>query len=539
MFRINIPNISEPFSKQDSYPTLVFQVIDGCCKNVKKRNDKYVSISCDPVTAELFEQRNRVPMMRTGRRLLISLTVAALYISGILFAIEAALKVRTEQGAIAWAVSLVTMPLVAVPAYLVLGRSKFEGVSDAFESRRDEFERLLGHIEKNLKPWEIPPSEGPSWHAAMVRLSNMPLTRGNHADLLINGNATFDSILRGVASAEEYILFQFYMIHDDGLGQRVKAALIDRARAGVRVYVLYDEIGSSGLPSRYVNDMRSAGIEVSSFKPTQGSRNQFQLNFRNHRKMVVVDGETAWVGGHNVGDEYLGLDPEFSPWRDTHVRLQGPVVIQLQMAILGDWYWATRQLPEVNWTPRPSEEHDKKAMIFPFAPTGQFETASLFFVAALNGAKERIWLSAPYFVPDAAVMKALQLAALRGVDVRIITTGKPDSLPVYMAAFHYMEELAGLDIRFYAYQPGFLHEKVMLIDDNVSTVGTPNFDNRSFRLNFEVTSVILDREFAREMEDMFERDFEHSKSLFPESFATRSLWWRGAVKLARLAAPVL
>ena len=137
-------------------------------------------------------------------------------------------------------------------------------------------------------------------------------------------------------------------------------------------------------------------------------------------------------------------------------------------------------------------------MIFPFGPTGQFETASLFFVTALNTARERIWLSAPYFVPDSAVMKALQLAALRGVDVRIITTGKPDSLPVYLAAFYYIEELGGLGIKFYEYRPGFLHEKVMLVDDDLSTVGTPNFDNRSFRLNFEVTSVIVDEEFAQQ-----------------------------------------
>ena len=465
--------------------------------------------------------------------------VTIFYIAGIYFAIEAAMKTRTAQGAVAWSVSLVSFPFVAVPAYLVLGRTKFEGMAEAFEDRRDEFEKLLTDIRDDMKPWEIPPTDAPSWHAAITQLSGLPLTRGNRADLLINGDATFDSILEGVAAAENYILFQFYMFHDDGLGRRVKDALSERARAGVRVYLLYDEIGSGGLPAAYVDELREAGVEVSSFKPTQGSRNRFQLNFRNHRKMLVVDGMAAWVGGHNVGDEYLGLDPDFSPWRDTHVRLEGPVVQQLQMVILGDWYWATRGTPEVNWTSRPASEHDMKAMIFPFGPTGQFETASLFFVSALNAAQERIWLSAPYFVPDAAVMKALQLATLRGVDVRIITTGKPDSWPVYLAAFHYMEELAGLGIKFYAYKPGFLHEKVMLVDNKLSTVGTPNFDNRSFRLNFEVTAVIADEEFAREMQAMFEADFAHAELIDPESFEDQPLWWRVAVKLSRLAAPVL
>ena len=470
---------------------------------------------------------------------MIALIVTAFYVAGIIFAIEAAMKVRTSQGAVAWSVSLVTFPFVAVPAYLVLGRSKFEGMADAFEDRQDEFERLLTEIQKELDPWEIPPGEGPSWHAAMVKLSHMQLTRGNRVDLLINGNATFDSILAGIAEAKEYILFQFYMIHDDGLGRRVKQALIDRAQEGIRVIVLYDEIGSGGLPDEYVDELRAAGVEVSSFKPTQGARNRFQLNFRNHRKMVVVDGRVAWVGGHNVGDEYLGLDEEFTPWRDTHVRLEGPVALQMQMAILGDWYWATRQVPEVNWTPQPAEGHDKTVMIFPFGPTGDFEKASLFFVTALNNARERIWLSAPYFVPDMAVMKALQLAALRGVDVRIITTGKGDSKAVFLAAFHYMEKLKGLGIKFYAYKPGFLHEKVMLVDDLISTVGTPNFDNRSFRLNFVVTSVIVDEEFAGEMEAMFEADFAHAEIIDPDTFDDKPLWWRIGVQLSRLAAPVL
>jgi cardiolipin synthase len=465
--------------------------------------------------------------------------VAVFYLAGIILAIEAAMKTRTAQGAVAWSVSLVSLPFVAVPAYLVLGRSKFEGMADAFEDRSDEFERLLADIRGQMKPWEIQPADAPSWHAAITRLSGLPLTRANRVDLLINGDATFDSILTGIASAEQYVLFQFYMIHDDGLGLRVKDALIERVRAGVRVYVLYDEIGSGGLPAQYVDELRAAGVEVSSFKPTQGSRNRFQLNFRNHRKMVVVDGKMAWVGGHNVGDEYLGLDPDFSPWRDTHVRLEGPVVQQLQMTILGDWYWATREFPEVNWPPQPASEHDMKAMIIPFGPTGQFERASLFFVSALNIARERIWLSAPYFVPDAAVMKALQLAALRGVDVRIITTGKPDSWPVYLAAFHYIEELAGLGIKFYAYKPGFLHEKVMLVDNELSTVGTPNFDNRSFRLNFEVTAAIVDEKFAREMEAMFEADFAHAETIDPESLKDQSLWWWIGVKLSRLAAPML
>lgn len=470
---------------------------------------------------------------------MITIIVTAFYIAGILSAVHASMTARTAQGAVAWAVSLVSFPFVAVPAYLVLGRNKFEGMSDAFNSRQDEIDEGLQEFNDRLHPWAIPPQEEPSWYGAVHRLAGFELTRGNRVDLLVNGEATFDSILAGVAQAEDYVLFQFYMFHDDELGRQVKAALSERARAGVRVYVLYDEVGSSGLPKSYIRELREAGVEVSSFRPTQGWRNRFQLNFRNHRKMVVVDGRVAWVGGHNVGDEYMGRDPDFSPWRDTHVRIEGPAANQLQIVILSDWYWATRELLSVNWEPHVPPDAPQNVMILPTGPTGEFETASLFFVSALSAAKERIWLSAPYFVPDDAVMKALQLAALRGVDVRIITTGKPDSLPVYLAAFHYIERLRGLGIRFYAYTPGFMHQKVMLVDDLVSSVGTHNFDNRSFRLNFEVSAVIVDEAFAGEMEAMFEADFRHAESIEPEALEQKSLWWRAGVQLSRLAAPVL
>jgi len=473
------------------------------------------------------------------KKRMIAAIVIVFYVLGIVSAIDAIMTARTPQGAIAWSVALVSFPFVAVPSYVVFGRSKFRGAVEAYEERKEEIDALIQEFHANLQPWNVS-AEGRHAHFEAIRnLSGMEMTRGNSAELLINGEATFDSIFAGISQAKDYVLVQFYMFHDDGLGRQMQQALIERAKAGVRVYMLYDEIGSKGLPKEYLDALRAVGVQVSSFKPTQGMHNRFQLNFRNHRKMVVVDGVNGWVGGHNVGDEYMGRDPDFSPWRDTHVRLEGPVVTQLQAIIVGDWYWATRELPKVSWQPRPAEGCDVEAMIIPSAPTQRLETAGLLFVTALHSARERIWLSAPYFVPDEAVMKALELAALRGVDVRIITTGKGDSLPVFLAALHYIDQLRGLGIRFYAYQPGFLHEKVMLVDDDVSTVGTANFDNRSFRLNFEVTALIADQEFAKEMQAMFERDFAHSEPIAIEALDHKPFWWRFGVSLSRLAAPVL
>jgi cardiolipin synthase len=470
---------------------------------------------------------------------MIAAIMTGFYVLGIAAAVEAVMTVRTAQGAIAWSVSLVTFPFIALPAYLVFGRSKFEGKVQAYEAHREQIDALVAQVRRNIDPWTVEAETRPSVYQAVRELSGMALTRANHVELLIDGKATFDSLLAGIAEAREYILFQFYMVHDDELGRRVRQALIERAQAGVRVFFLYDEIGSTGLSAGYLDPLREAGVEVSPFGATQGHRNRFQVNFRNHRKMVVVDGVAGWVGGHNVGDEYLGLDPDFTPWRDTHVRLEGPVVTQLQAVIADDWYWATRTIPDLNWQPRPSARGDMRAMIAPSAPTTQLETAGLLIVAALGSANRRIWISAPYFVPDEAVIKALELAALRGVDVRILTTGKGDSLAVHMAGFHYMEQLKNLGIRFYAYRPGFLHEKVMLIDDDISAVGTANFDNRSFRLNFEVTALVADRGFASEMEAMFQMDFATSEIIEPSTFADRPFWWRFGVRVSRLAAPVL
>lgn len=468
----------------------------------------------------------------------------AVYVAGVLFALEAVMKARTPQGAIAWGVALASFPFLAVPLYLFLGRNRFQGMVEAYEENAEDLDRLAEDVGRALEPFTAPPSGLGDVRRAMREVTEMDVVLGNRGELLVDGEATFSSILAGIAEARHYVLVQFYTIRDDQLGRRLQEALLERAQAGVQVLVLFDDIGSLGLPRRYCRRLEAAGARAMPFKPDQGRRNRFQHNFRNHRKIVVVDGQVGWIGGHNVGDEYLGLDPKLSPWRDTHLRLEGPMVTQLQQVFFGDWYWASRDMPELDWSPKaaadgPDGTPGIPGMILPFSPSHRHETASLFFVSALNLAQERVWISAPYFVPDEAVMKALKLAALRGVDVRIVTTGVSDSLPVYFAAFHYIMRLAGLGIRFYAFRPGFLHEKTLLVDDRISSVGTANFDNRSFHLNFEVTAVLLDTGFARQLEALFEDTMANCEDLDPDALARKPLPWRLAVNFCRLMSPIL
>ena len=464
--------------------------------------------------------------------------VVLFHLMGLLSSIHAIMTTRTEQGAIAWAVSLNTFPYVAVPAYWVLGRSRFEGYVTARRGEMGEIAGLTAGARTAVRDFALSPDEVSPASRAAERLAGIPILRGNALDLLVDGDATFASILAGIDAAQDYILFQFFIVHDDEIGREVKDHLIARARAGVRVYFLYDEVGSHDLPKSYKEELREAGAAVSAFHTRKGAGNRFQINFRNHRKVVVVDGRVAWVGGHNVGDEYLGRDPKFGHWRDTHVRIEGPAALGAQLSFVEDWYWATEQRLELAWQPVAAADGDLPVLILPSSPADELETANLMFVHAINSAAERIWIASPYFVPDRPVITALQLAGLRGVDVRILIPDEPDHLGVYLAAFSYLDEGGRTGVGLYRYQDGFLHQKVMLIDDVFATVGTANFDNRSFRLNFEITAATADRGFAAEVERMLEADFARSRRMDPGEFDAKPWWFRFAVRLARLTAPI-
>lgn len=478
------------------------------------------------------------------------LFVVTMHVLGFITSIRAVMETRTSQGAIAWGISLNTFPYVAVPAYWVFGQSKF---SDYEVLRR---KNILAASETGRETARILEEEGmlvtPEFEsrqqsvALMENLAKLPMTRFNSAELLIDGEATFNAIFEGIAAAEDYVLVQFYIMRDDGLGRKLKDALIERARAGVRVYVLYDELGSSKLPATYISALRDEGVRIFPFNTTQGEGNRFRLNFRNHRKIVVVDGDVAYVGGHNVGDEYLGKHPTLTPWRDTHVAVRGPVVQFIQVAFAEDWLWAVGSTPdwregqkhELDWHPEKAPGGDVLALCLPTGPADDLETCTLFFLHMINAAKQRVWIVSPYFVPDEQLMSALQLAALRGVDVRILIPEHPDQQLVYYSSFSYLQEAEAAGIRIFRYQDGFLHQKVMLVDDDAAAIGTANFDNRSMRLNFEVTMLLVDKDFAREVEAMLEDDFSNSLKAAAADYTDASFRFRFLVRVARLLAPV-
>lgn len=476
---------------------------------------------------------------KTGRRRIVIAVIALFQVLGIASSMHAIMHTRTEQGAIAWAMSLVFVPYVAVPAYWVLGRSRFEGYVNARKLTEDVGEELLVDLQGRIAPYRLDQQEIAPAILAAQGLADQPMLTSNEVELLVDGQKTFDSILAGIDAAREYVLFQFFIVKDDQIGNLVKDRLIAKANEGVSVYFLYDEMGSLGLPDSYLDELRAAGIEVSAFNTQKGPGNRFQINFRNHRKVVVVDGRVTWVGGHNVGDEYLGRDPAFGHWRDTHIRIEGPAVMGTQLSFLVDWYWATDQIIDLPFVPSAAAGADTDVLILPTGPADDLESATLMFTHAINTARQRIWIASPYFVPDLGLLNALQLAGLRGVDVRIMIPDMADHYLVYLAAFSYLEDAGRTGVRFFRYTDGFLHQKVMLIDDSVATIGTANMDNRSFRLNFEITAAIADNaEFIDEVEAMFMNDFEHSREVPSDELASKSWWFRFLVQLARLTAPI-
>lgn len=460
-------------------------------------------------------------------------------IAAIYTAIRAVRDTRTPQGAVAWAISLVTFPIATLPLYWIFGRRRFHGYVDAIRAGEERFQELVG--DKHNLPAVKALSERRRPHAprcAFETLAGIPFMGGNDLELLVNGHATFDAICKAIEEAEEYIHVQFYIVHDDDLGRRLKTILSDKARQGVRIHFLYDEVGSHDTPQSYWQELNDAGVQARRFYTTKGRGNRFQLNFRNHRKIVIVDGHTAFVGGHNVGNEYLGITKEFDGWRDTHMRITGPAVLGLRVSFAKDWFWATGELFEFD--PHvPPRSGDADVLSFATGPADELETCSLMFTRAINASTKRFWIASPYFVPDSGVTKALQLAAMRGVDVRIMLPRKTDHLLVYLAGFACLKELQIPGIRVYRYDEGFLHQKVFLVDDELAGVGTANLDNRSFRLNFEITMLVEDQPFCGAVESMFLDDFQRCTETGTGEYNDKNIAYQTAIKFARLFSPIL
>lgn len=461
----------------------------------------------------------------------------AFYVVGFLHILHALMHTRTSQGTIAWVVSLMAMPFLAIPLYWLLGRSKFSGYVRARRGNDKELRKLAEDMHHRLAGCAVNLPREDVFERAAEELGGLPFTRGNELELLIDGKEIFARLFAAIEDAREYVCVNFYIVKNDKVGGKFQRLLINKAREGVKVYFLFDEIGSHKLSSTYLGEMTDAGVECEAFGANRHWWSRLQLNFRNHRKIVIVDGSRAFLGGLNVGDEYLGRDERFGGWRDTHLEMRGPAVQAVQMVFLEDWFWACNRVPTLAWKAAIFSSNQTAAVI-PTGPADPVDSWKLLVSEAANSARERLWITSPYFVPDDGVKTALQLAALRGVDVRIMLPDRPDHILVWLSAYTYYEQTIPYGVKLFRHHKGFLHQKVMLIDDRMATVGTANLDNRSFRLNFEITAFISDKKFIGEVREMLQADFNDCNEVTLEEFTEKSFLFKAACRAARLMAPL-
>lgn len=465
------------------------------------------------------------------------LGVIAFYVMGIGHVIHALMHVRTSQGTIAWAVALLAMPFLAIPLYWLIGRTRFSGYVRGRRADDAKLRELAQDMHKRLRHFSIDIPDDDAFEKAAEMLGGLPFTRGNELELLIDGRETFDRLFQIIEAAEKYLCICFFIVKNDSLGRKFQQALIERSKAGVEVCFLFDEVGSHKLPRKFLKDLRDAGVKCYSFGINRHWWSRLQLNFRNHRKIVISDGKVACIGGFNVGDEYLGGAEKFGAWRDTHLQIKGPMVQAVQMVFLEDWYWACGETPELQWSNHP-EVADQVGAIIPTGPADPADSWQLIVAEAANSSRQKLWIASPYFVPDEGVLTALQAAAIRGVDVRILIPERADHLLVWLSAFSYYEQSIPYGVKIFRYHRGFLHQKVLLVDERLAAVGTANLDNRSFRLNFEITAFCADKAFIDEVEHMLSVDFTHAREARVEDFTERPFLFRAACRGARLFAPI-
>lgn len=476
---------------------------------------------------------------------IVSIGLPLLYLAGLASAVDALLRGRGAQSTTAWILGLSLLPFIALPLYWFFGRRHFTRYAEIMEEFDEEFEDMHKSLTKAAEgKWNAALGEDVDNRTrceivALEKLGDTQFTRGNRTSLLVNGEAMYEALFAAIDAAEKYVLVQFYVVRDDDIGMKFQQHLLNARERGVDVSLLLDGIGSISLPDSYTETLTKAGAKVAVFSGSQSSFRQFRLNFRNHRKIAVIDGHTALVGGLNVGDEYLGRDEKIGNWRDTHLELSGPAVVSLQLAFAKDWYFAEREMPAgLRWEPE-CEKEDAKVLIASSGPHSDIENCGLLFAHLISSAEKRVWIASPYFVPDGRVLGALQLAAMRDVDVRIIVPRSSDNPLFRYVPFAFFEDVVKVGVRIFFYENDFLHEKVVLVDDEYAVVSTANLDNRSFFLNFEVSAVVNDASFCKKVEKMLKDDLKCSTEMTASELETRSLRDQLLTRLTRLFAPLL
>ncbi|ACV62128.1 phospholipase D/Transphosphatidylase [Desulfofarcimen acetoxidans DSM 771] len=467
-------------------------------------------------------------------------------LSNLLIAILIVFENRSSSRTVAWLLVLLAFPILGFVLYILIGQKprKRKKVKDHLQA--DDLLQLKSLLDKQLKMLDGPEHAIDKNIYAKKRLVNLilnnfeePFTIHNTSQVLTNGQETFDAICESINKAEHHVHLEYYTIRPDRIGHKIRDLLIEKAKAGVMVRLLYDAVGSRSLNRKFLEPLWRAKAEVGVFLPVKLPFFHSKMNYRNHRKILVVDGRTGYVGGLNIGDEYLSKG-ELGFWRDTHLEIKGEAVAFLQRIFLLDWHFATgNSIVSPQYFPVQKFQANQPIQIASGGPDSERASIQQVYFATISSAQEKIFITTPYFVPDESIITALKTAALSGIDVRLVFPAIPDKRLVHWASMSYIKEVLEAGVKVYLYQKGFIHAKILLVDGVVASVGTANMDMRSFALNFEVNALIYDREVVSRLEKDFIADISCSRLVTYEQFLNKPLWSKFKESGARILSPML
>ena len=467
----------------------------------------------------------------------------------LIFAIIIVFFQRREPKSVwAWLLVLYFIPILGFVFYLLIGSDmhkrkifKTKGIEDRVNKAIRQQEHILRHSDVE----KIAPKLSGFSDLVMFNLETMGsvLSDDNDIDIFTDGTSKFEKLVEDIKNAKEFIHIEYYIIKKDELFLSILEELKKKAAEGVEVRILFDGMGCRSVRKKFWREVNSYGIKTAEFFPAILRRINVRINYRNHRKIVVIDNKVGYVGGFNIGKEYVDRDKKFGHWRDTHLRIVGSAITGLQLRFILDWNYAAKEnlfetdryFKNVSTGVRDFCE----VQIISSGPDSLEQNVRNNYVRLINKARKSIYIQSPYFIPDDAILTALYIAIKSGVEVNIMVPCKPDHPFVYWATYSYVGDLATAGAKCYTYDGGFLHAKGMIVDDKAFCYGTANMDIRSFALNFEVNAVVYDEDKAREMRGYFEKDMEISTLITAESYSKRGLWFRAREQVCRLFSPLL
>ncbi len=480
--------------------------------------------------------------------MMITNTFTVLLFLNILFAIIVIfIERRNASTTWAWLMVLLLIPGIGFILYLLFGQNLSRRKIFKLKTRdANDIENILLEqkllLEKNEFHFNDPSASNykDMIHMHLINSSSL-FTQDNKVEIFIDGNVKFDALIKTIENATDHIHMVYYIIKNDDLGKRVIDALTKKAKEGVQVRFLYDAVGCRFLPQNFFKNLKDSGGEVASFFPFKIHFVNTRINYRNHRKLAIIDGKCGFIGGFNIGNEYLGINKKMGYWRDTHLKIYGSATYTMQTRFILDWNNASNVEVEFaeRYFPLIKPNGNTGIQIVSSGPDSEWQQIKSGYLKMINSAKESIYIQTPYFIPDESLLDALRIAALSGIDVRLMFPNKPDHIFVYWATYSYVGELLKAGARSYIYDAGFIHAKTIVVDGKVASVGTANADIRSFKLNFEVNAFIYDTTIAGRLKSIFEKDIDDCRELTLALYKNRSKIIKIKESISRLVSPIL